>query len=141
MLILLILGLACSKESNVIVVTPSTSLDARISMIDGYEDVLSPIGVRQSYLIGRHLRQKYFKDDGTYEFIFEALTNSSLGHAQTALNINQGLFIAGTGEVVEHKLIDKSKPVIKDAKFDEYEKLIRNLFASINTKGWFRNSL
>jgi len=125
----LILGLVSSEgDSTVLLVTPSISLDYRVSSKENpFEDILSSVGARQSYLIGRHLHHTYLKDVGPCNFTFEFLTNGSLSHAQTASSINQGMYIPGIGEMLSHSLMNKSIPPLEKKEykdFQEYTKLL-----------------
>jgi len=126
----LILGLVSSADvSIVLLVTPSTIFYRGIQDEPSpFENTLSSVGARQSYLIGRHLHDKYLKGSESCKFTFEFLTNNSPSHSQTASNINQGMYIPGAGEIVNHTLMKKSIPPLEDKKeykdFNKYTKLL-----------------
>eukprot|EP00826_Nyctotherus_ovalis_P043978 TRINITY_DN4700_c0_g1_i10.p1 TRINITY_DN4700_c0_g1~~TRINITY_DN4700_c0_g1_i10.p1 ORF type:complete len:163 (-),score=31.02 TRINITY_DN4700_c0_g1_i10:47-535(-) len=125
LILLLILGFAVSSRiSSVIFVTPAVNFDSALST--PFNGTLSPFGVRQSYLIGRDLREKYFEETRPNPENFKISTDSSPINSQTAQNIVQAFFLAGTGETVPKEIRSKAQPPIKGFGFDPFTKPIRD---------------
>eukprot|EP00826_Nyctotherus_ovalis_P043981 TRINITY_DN4700_c0_g1_i19.p1 TRINITY_DN4700_c0_g1~~TRINITY_DN4700_c0_g1_i19.p1 ORF type:complete len:457 (+),score=120.03 TRINITY_DN4700_c0_g1_i19:41-1411(+) len=135
LILLLILGFAVSSRiSSVIFVTPAVNFDSALST--PFNGTLSPFGVRQSYLIGRDLREKYFEETRPNPENFKISTDSSPINSQTAQNIVQAFFLAGTGETVPKEIRSKAQPPIKGFGFDPFTKPIRDGSMIYHKKAW-----
>lgn len=135
LILLLILGsVVSSQTSSVILVTPAVYFDSALST--PFNGTLSPFGVRQSYLIGRDLREKYFEAVRSKPENFKVSTDSSPVNSQTAQNIVQAFFLAGTGETVPKEIRSRAQPPIKGFGFDAFTKSIRDGSMLYHKKAW-----
>jgi len=94
---------------------------------------LTPVGMRQLYLLGRELRKKYVEDRkflyekyNPLQLKFRSVYSDSKTASASAYAFAAGLYVAGTGYTLSQFQIDNAVPPTRFVDYEPYKKALGN---------------